>query len=382
MGVFRLFLALSVLVGHSRHHLLGLALVNREIALQTFFVISGFYMALILNEKYIESGRYWTFLQQRFLRLYPTYFIILLLILLVDGTVYFATGTFWGSLRGWNTFGNLASPQVLAFMVAENLIVLGQDLVMLLQLDATTGSLSFHAPVPATGACAFLLNVPAWSLAAEFSFYLVAPFLVCRSARTQVAIVLACFVLRAVMFWAIPFDNYHWVYFTFPPNLLFFMTGSLGYILYTNYGHRLRMVALSRKWLLAVFGLIGLTYSGLPFAHQLYLVWFPMVFVMVPLLFALTRQNRTDRFIGELSYPFYLIHSHVLMFIMPLFSPQAYHWLIPLISAALTFALAYLFYRFIEMRTERFRERLYRRSHSSSPALESIPAIIPPPVPG
>ncbi len=53
MGVLRLFLALSVLLGHTRGHgFLGLSFLDRELALQTFFIISGFYMALVLNEKY------------------------------------------------------------------------------------------------------------------------------------------------------------------------------------------------------------------------------------------------------------------------------------------------------------------------------------------
>ena len=51
--------------------------------------------------------------------------------------------------------------------------------------------------------------------------------------------------------------------------------------------------------------------------RQLYVLWLPLVFLMVPILFALTNRSRIDRLIGELSYPVYLIHPHVLMFTIP-----------------------------------------------------------------
>ena len=51
MGVLRLFLALSVVNAHGGN-LLGFQLVDPTMAVQTFYMISGFYMALVLHEKY------------------------------------------------------------------------------------------------------------------------------------------------------------------------------------------------------------------------------------------------------------------------------------------------------------------------------------------
>ena len=39
-----------------------------------------------------------------------------------------------------------------------------------------------------------------------------------------------------------------------------------------------------------------------------YLVFFPLFAAALPWLFRLTKENRVDRFIGELSYPLYLTH--------------------------------------------------------------------------
>ena len=75
MGSLRLFLALSVALGHFG---MPLGFPTSDIAVQSFYVISGFYMALVLNEKY-GPGTYWLFISNRLLRLWPTYIVVLVL---------------------------------------------------------------------------------------------------------------------------------------------------------------------------------------------------------------------------------------------------------------------------------------------------------------
>ena len=53
-------------------------------AVQVFFIISGFYISLILNEKYIDgNGGYFLYLSNRFLRIFPLYWLLMLLYILV-----------------------------------------------------------------------------------------------------------------------------------------------------------------------------------------------------------------------------------------------------------------------------------------------------------
>jgi peptidoglycan/LPS O-acetylase OafA/YrhL len=386
MGIFRLFLALSVLLGHTRGHgFFGLSFVYPEIAVQSFFMISGFYMALVLNEKYNQPGQYLMFLTQRFLRLYPTLFILLVTVVAVDGVVWAVTGHPWGSLKVWQENSHLLSPAAIAFLVLENLLVFGQEVVMLLKMDPVTGA--FHLfwpnpPVKPVEGGFFLLIGTSWSLAVEFSFYVLAPFLVRRRVRVQLAILAFCFLIRAATYWAVPYDSYHWIYFLFPPNLFFFMAGSVSYVLYRNYAVQLKKIAMSKPWILAIFAVIAVDYCRFPYMRELYLIWIPLVFIMVPMLFALTCRSRLDRLIGELSYPVYLIHAHVLMATIPLFSEPSRQWLLGPCSIAVTLLLSYLFYRFIEMKTERYRENLYAKSElamlahrvpSASSAAPSIP---------
>jgi peptidoglycan/LPS O-acetylase OafA/YrhL len=371
MGVFRLFLALSVLLGHTRGHgFFGLSFVYSEIAVQTFFIISCFYMALVLNEKYVHEGRYKTFLTQRFLRLYPTYLILIVAVVLVDLTVYATTGQRMGSLVSWDKANEIFPPLTIAYFVLENLIILGQDIVILLRVDLTTGAI--HLLLPTEGdklhdGTYFLLIGSSWSLAVEFAFYIFAPLLVCRRARAQIVILALCFLVRALIYKTVPNgDGYHWIYCVFPANLFFFMAGSLGYVLYKNYQATLKAIGTSKPWIIVLFAIFALDYCRFPGWRNLYLLWMPLVFVMVPLLFAVTSRSRIDRLIGELSYPCYLIHPHVLLFTIPLLSAPGRQWLLGPVSFAVTLILCYLFYRLVETRTERFREGLYRKSRETS----------------
>src|SRR5262245_24943622 len=76
MGVLRCLLALSVLLVHDADG--WFKLIDGVAAVQCFFVISGFYMALVLNERYAQLG---SFYANRALRLLPTYWAVLLLVI-------------------------------------------------------------------------------------------------------------------------------------------------------------------------------------------------------------------------------------------------------------------------------------------------------------
>src|SRR5258707_7705774 len=81
MGVIRLLLALSVVEFHSTRAfgnpgIWPVDLPNGIVAVQAFYVISGFYMALVLSTKY--AGEPWRFYRARALRLLPIYWLVLI----------------------------------------------------------------------------------------------------------------------------------------------------------------------------------------------------------------------------------------------------------------------------------------------------------------
>ena len=53
MGLLRFCLALAVVAAHTHQRLFPFQMISGFYAVKVFFVISGFYMALILNEKYL-----------------------------------------------------------------------------------------------------------------------------------------------------------------------------------------------------------------------------------------------------------------------------------------------------------------------------------------
>lgn len=99
MGLLRFLLALSVAWTHA-----GLPKgLSGDLCVTVFFVISGFYMAMVLSEN-PAYGKISTFYQQRLLRLFPTYWALLALALLA--------GAMTSSIeQGWATVLALQLPQ-------------------------------------------------------------------------------------------------------------------------------------------------------------------------------------------------------------------------------------------------------------------------------
>ena len=80
MGALRLILALAVVLTHSGS-LWGYQITGGSVAVQCFFIISGFYMALILNEKYVAPGDLRIFYVNRLARIFSLYWLFLALAL-------------------------------------------------------------------------------------------------------------------------------------------------------------------------------------------------------------------------------------------------------------------------------------------------------------
>src|SRR5215469_9357212 len=89
MGALRLLLASSVVYGHAGLiSAIGFPLVPGDTAVQVFYGISGFYMALVLNEVYRpDNSTYRLFISNRFVRLFPAYAVTLVATLLLAGVI-------------------------------------------------------------------------------------------------------------------------------------------------------------------------------------------------------------------------------------------------------------------------------------------------------
>ena len=330
MGIIRLLLAFSVVVVHSAP-VFGFAftaMVYGKNAVQMFYTISGFYMALILNTKYNWSGSYRYFVASRFLRIFPAYATVVLASLttgVVALTVFKAMTPLFAI---WARYGAEITGGTLLYLVCMNLFLLGQDTSMFFWIVPGTGALSFvgeNAKDPM--AQMFMLVPQAWTVGTELWFYLLAPFLVRRVSLIALVMV-AGMALRLWIFVGLGYANSTWNYRFFPAELPLFMAGSLGYHAYAALEAR----RISIRWpgKVAFYGMLFLIiayykipWRWIPFpSAALQLEPIEVIFpIALPFIFAYTRRNHTDRFIGEFSYPVYLLHWLVIDILRMLGSP-------------------------------------------------------------
>lgn len=308
MGGIRTLLAISVLVTHS-DRLFGFELLNGDMAITCFFMISGFLMALILDRKYDSRGRFYL---NRALRIYPPYFAALALSLVVFAGIDSARHgplDFLEHLREREQWAGLA------LAALANLTLIGVDLTRYLSFAEPSAALQFPALLFPEGAGAHnLLLVPqSWTLALELEFYLLAPFLVRLGTLRLAALAAGLFALRHFLV-----DRAAAGGFDFDPGAAFplvlgyFLCGVLAYRGYRLYRGLALAPALRRRFelacllLAAVLVLLGRDLMALlPLPYDGFYLLFA---ALLPGLFAFSEGRRWDAWLGEFSYPVYLFH--------------------------------------------------------------------------
>jgi len=319
MGILRLLLAVSVVIAHSGP-VFGLTLVGGGTAVQVFFIISGFYMGLILNRKYTGPGSYRLFIGNRLLRLLPVFFVCLAVAAATEMLIYrFGHAEAYAGRAIQNTVTFLAENasrmSIADWLLAAgtNILILGRSAMAFLVPGAPTLAPFLAVPVPVGQTLHGAGFLPqAWSLDHELLFYLMAPLL----ARRSWPVILAATVLAAgwrlgVQAWArdqAPGALDALSYFLFPSQLVFFFLGLLVYRIYERIEGRhpprlgLLLAALLVGYIVAfpwLPGAPGLKSNGL----------YMFAAAVIPFAFDATRRLRADVLIGELSYPVYLSHT-------------------------------------------------------------------------
>lgn len=353
MGLLRTFLALAVVAGHTTP-LFGLTTIGGIMAVQAFYVISGFYMALILNEKYVgQNDSYKLFLSNRFLRLYPAYWVVLVLTLLLSLASYFYNGRPM-KLGPFLDYRDILSPLSYCYFALSNILAFGHDIAFV-ALDKSTGQFFLTAKIhfAELPVYCFLLVPQAWTIGYEMMFYLIAPFLVRRKAGLLVAMLSASLLLRCWLYGR-GFDFDPWNYRFFPTELAFFLAGAVAYRAYGYLsGFEERKVVL-RAVTLSIFAatLLYPYVSDFPFKQWAYYALFVSA---IPFVFLLFRGNKVDQWIGELSYPIYISHRIFIM-IGEHFLKNHLAWL-GVFTAAASIVFSLLLIRVIIRPIEGYRSR-------------------------
>jgi peptidoglycan/LPS O-acetylase OafA/YrhL len=252
--------------------------MNPGLAVMFFYMISGFLMSLVLSEKYAAttSGTL-QFYQSRFIRIYSLYWPTLLFI-------FFAFG-FWG----W--FAELSPGNKFT-----NLFILGMEWRIMF---ASYPDWHWDASGP--------FFHQAWTLGAELTFYIAAPFIL-RSWRIALSIFVVSATIRGIFVATTVFDG-RWTYLFLPSTFMFFLIG-----------HFARVI--SRHWPTLKTGHCGALMLGLGFlacllkrpvnwdSWQFWLAVFCFA-ASIPGVFERTKRAALLNALGDLSFPVYLVHLMV-----------------------------------------------------------------------
>lgn len=344
MGIIRFLLAISVVIYHSArpHH--GLTLVDGLAAVKFFFIISGFYMALILNGKYAS---YASFIINRFLKLFPAYWIVLMLCVLYGPRINFQALSL--PLSIYYLFSNL-------FIIGSNLTAVFVEQAGHLTVSALNIPLEIQHKAPD-----YLYLPIIWSLSVEIVFYFLAPFLLAHGYFKRKMLLmfgvsfLVNFFLVMHHAWRPP-----WNYNFLLPNLYLFMFGALGWKLYSSSAFKKIY-----DWKIGCGALLLLlayivSYQFMPKQISLYLIsrkvelaslGIILFAIVIPFVFEFSKSNKIDRFFGDLSYPLYIGHFFIIHYF-----PYWRQWN-PLIGSMI---LAIILDVCVIKTIDRYRERLVK----------------------
>jgi peptidoglycan/LPS O-acetylase OafA/YrhL len=275
IGSWRFFLAFLVVISHLWKDMIG---GPAAYAVWGFYVLSGYLMTLVLNEKYGPSiNGLKRYAYNRFLRIYPLYWAASALGLL--------------ALLILPSLGIVASTLNPAFNIPYSLADYWHNLTL----------------IPIFGGQNLLTPVSG-ALATEIGAYILMPFVAFSRLAAILGLILS---LIANVKLGLTIDdfamNFATRYSSFLSCYIAFTFGSLTYHL-RNHLAKLQLPLLSVIiWIIHSF--LGVKFNLYPWLYGLYTSIPLSAWVAVSLLKMNT--GKLDRILGDLSYPVYLFHSGV-----------------------------------------------------------------------
>ncbi len=361
MGILRLILAITVVIAHS-NSLFGFRFTGGLVAVETFFIISGFYMSMILDKKYTGKGSYSLFLSNRFLRLYPMFWVVLLLTIFISIMSYVIHSD-WLRLSAYIQHYDLITLDTLIFQIITNIVIFGQDLVMFIGVDPESGSMYFSQDFRTTYPRFhhFLLVPQAWSLGVEVLFYLIAPYIVRRSNLFVITLLSVSLLIKIYTYIVLELNHDPWSYRFFLSELHLFLLGTVSYRLYCVYKIH-QSIFLGRKLTNIVVIVLFLIVIFFPYIPQIgsksvtnYIFYFYCC-LSIPFLFDLSKSSKIDSRIGELSYPVYITHILIISCVTLYSSMLGWEEYKGELSILLTVIVSYLLVRMISDPIEKIRQ--------------------------
>ncbi|MCK0163984.1 acyltransferase [Marinobacter sp. S6332] len=344
-GTYRTILALAVVV----HHLLIIPIIGHY-AVQGFFVLSGYLMTLIMHKTYHYSPKgLMLFSFNRFLRLFPVYWVIILaslfLILLVgeaNSVIYRNSMYFPDSFSLW----------------LQNF--------SMVYLDFFPGEVSPR------------ISPPTWALTVELFFYLLIALGVSKSAFATLLWLLISFsyVICTFAFGL----SYEYRYSSVLAGSLPFSVGALIYHYYSalikfmpfHKSKFLGIFLIASFFLNVVFGILLVLSGNFPTLE--YFSFYLNVLINALIVLFLIKgaipvvSFEIDKKIGDYSYPIYLMHwqvgllSSMIIWGAPVRGASFEGFLSFFLSVIICFIFSYFLIKMVDQRIETVRASIRNRS--------------------
>lgn len=331
-GMFRFFLAVLVAV---EHMLFIKGIYPGVIAVTCFYMLAGYVMVFSFEKNFSgELKNVGRFYVDRVLRIYPMYWIASLLVL---GLVV-VTGA--------------AEVNLTFFSVTSFMTLLPLNYWMFLPQVFSLNNNSFPLP-------------PAPSLALEFHFYLICPFVILWPPLRHVLIFLSLYVFYLAGVGRI--NTYFWGYSLLPGTLYLFLSGIYLYEVRKRPHDKLpRIILIAVSAVL--FGLL------LYFAHQgdltrqhtfEIIVGFFIAIVAIHVLGPIKSESKLDDYLGRLSYPLFISHFLVLWLFNRWLVVSGVQWdpiKIAVYKMSFILLLTPLIYHGLDVPFQKIRKRMQSRS--------------------
>ncbi|RWF33728.1 acyltransferase [Mesorhizobium sp.] len=320
MGIYRLILALCVLYSHAFGAVFGKNI--GVVAVISFFVMSGYVMALLVRKYYPELIDIPSFYADRAFRIFPHYLFYVFAVM--------ALASQWGVV---------GLSEVAPWQVASNLVIV---------------PLNLYTLFPEA-----IYDPPSWSLGLELTFYLAFPFVVLAGRRWQHVIFTAS-VAVAVMAFLGMLDSNYGGYRLLPGTLIFFLSGAA---LATP-------ERIDPRYPVIVIGLAALGLAATLGSDRLYAMPYDFE-VTVGALIGITAVAtlrklpavNVDRIAGDLSYGLFLSHFPMI-FVADTFGLE--RWPFVPVAAMMSAIISYtLIERPVLALRHRFRQGAHRRPNAS-----------------
>lgn len=286
MGTWRLILAWLVVADHTNGYGELFNIDIGTVAVATFFFISGFLMPLAYKTSYSKYGvsegcrRFYI---NRFLRIYPIYWVSCGLILLGK----FFVG--YGLLRGHTLNPELVNP----LTYVQNFLLLGLN-----QSIFWGGYLRF--------------NNPAWTLDVELQYYLCVPFIILAASYYRVAVANILIVFSIVSIYL----------FFYPKGLVDIDRSILAWAIFFVLGFAFEASIVWQRffsrWIVVIFIVTTLFMASIISMKYINVATMLVTFgfIVVSAYFLIKQKNyrfgALDRLAGDLSYPAYILHFLIL----------------------------------------------------------------------